>query len=670
VATLLLLGSLPAARAQAEDPDAYGDDYREGDFGRIRFEENGVAIHRASSEDRDSAEEAGSTNSPLFPGDSLKTGSDQRVELQLATGTLVRVDTDSDLTLQSLPGADARYRDNAVLRLSVGTIRVVSASREKDELRIDTGSASVYVLGEGDFRIDVDGRGQTSVSSERGVAEVVGDGGSVLVRGGMKTIVDPGSVPDEPRARSSFASDPFDRWCSNRDRAYEVEGRRDDDGVLVEEVPEEIQPYYGELSTYGQWVDVPEYGQAWSPYDVGPGWRPYTDGYWSYGPGGYFWVSNEPWGWAPYHYGRWQWVTGFGWCWIPGRVFAGAWVSWSWGSLYLGWAPLDYWGRPCFYGSLSYGYYDPNCWTFVSYQHIGTRDCRRHAVPVSRVGSRLRDHVVVTRPPQVGPRRLANAPDWRERAVREARQDTRAQMRPIERDRVPQRSLRDVESQLARRRTDSVPARDRAPQVRDRQQAPARPDRRPAAAPRDTSPRAGAPSRPYPRTILVDPRDDARRSDRDDDRQRDGGAESRQASDRVREMYRNLSRPPETREREATPSRPRTERPEARDDSRQRERSRPQAAPRSQQPPRQQTAPRSQQPPSRQASPRPQQPPRQQASPRSQQPPRQQASPRPQQPPRQSASPRPQQPKPPKQSSPKKNDSKQGGGDKKQRHRR
>src|SRR6185503_6754049 len=160
-----------------------------------------------------------------------------------------------------------------------------------------------------------------------------------------------------------------------------------------------------------------------------------------------------------YHYGRWQFV-GSQWCWFPGSVFAGAWVSWSWGPAYVGWAPLDFWGRPGFYGSLSFGFYDPHCWTFVSYQHIVARDFRRFAVPVDRIGARLRDHVVVTRPPHVGPRRLANAPDWRDRAVREAGQDTRARMQPIDRNRPPRTSFSDLERTM-RRRPDATPAQNR-----------------------------------------------------------------------------------------------------------------------------------------------------------------------------------------------------------------
>src|SRR5262245_18206155 len=64
--------------------------------------------------------------------------------------------------------------------------------------------------------------------------------------------------------------------------------------------------FYDDLAPYGRWVDYSPYGWCWAPYDVGPYWRPYYDGSWAYTEFGWTWVSDEPWGWATYHYGRWQ----------------------------------------------------------------------------------------------------------------------------------------------------------------------------------------------------------------------------------------------------------------------------------------------------------------------------------------------------------------------------
>ena len=100
-----------------------------------------------------------------------------------------------------------------------------------------------------------------------------------------------------------------------------------------------FQLFYDSLSPYGNWVYTEDYGYCWNP-SVEEGWRPYTDGSWAYTDGGWTWSSNEPWGWATYHYGRWVETSDSGWLWVPGTEWAPAWVSWRTGDEYVGWAPL------------------------------------------------------------------------------------------------------------------------------------------------------------------------------------------------------------------------------------------------------------------------------------------------------------------------------------------
>jgi len=85
-----------------------------------------------------------------------------------------------------------------------------------------------------------------------------------------------------------------------------------------------------DLDAYGHWVNVPDYGQVWSP-TVGASWTPYRAGRWVWEPyWGWTWVSYEPWGWVPYHYGRWF-LYGTSWLWWPGPV--------NYGSYRPEWAP-------------------------------------------------------------------------------------------------------------------------------------------------------------------------------------------------------------------------------------------------------------------------------------------------------------------------------------------
>lgn len=94
------------------------------------------------------------------------------------------------------------------------------------------------------------------------------------------------------------------------------------------------------LSPYGSWVTIGQWGRCWHPTHVAVGWRPYSVGSWVWTDAGWFWQSDEPWGWATFHYGSWYMDPTMGWVWIPGTDWAPAWVSWRYNNDYMGWAPI------------------------------------------------------------------------------------------------------------------------------------------------------------------------------------------------------------------------------------------------------------------------------------------------------------------------------------------
>jgi hypothetical protein len=103
---------------------------------------------------------------------------------------------------------------------------------------------------------------------------------------------------------------------------------------------EDYGVFYDGLAPYGDWFWLDPYGWVWDPARVAPGWRPYTVGHWIYTDDGWFWKSDEPWGWATCHYGRWLFDSYRGWIWVPGHEWAPSWVAWRYGDGWLGWAPL------------------------------------------------------------------------------------------------------------------------------------------------------------------------------------------------------------------------------------------------------------------------------------------------------------------------------------------
>ncbi len=141
----------------------------------------------------------------------------------------------------------------------------------------------------------------------------------------------------EPYGDPRGNPDPNDAYWRQPDDSYD---RQPDYGYDRDEAPIDVGFFYNELSPYGEWVRHPRYGWAWFPRHVQAGWRPYSLGRWVESDYGWTWVSDEPFGWATYHYGRWAWDSQVGWLWVPGTDWAPAWVAWQHGNGYVGWAPL------------------------------------------------------------------------------------------------------------------------------------------------------------------------------------------------------------------------------------------------------------------------------------------------------------------------------------------
>jgi hypothetical protein len=139
------------------------------------------------------------------------------------------------------------------------------------------------------------------------------------------------------------------------------------------------------LVPYGEWLELDAGFYAWRPTHVGYGWRPYLHGRWAWTDYGWYWISNEPFGWATFHYGRWYCDDSYGWVWVPDRTWGPAWVEWRYNDDYLGWAPLP----PYASFSLNIGirftthWFAPyHYWNFVRYGHMTSPYIYRNVVPI------------------------------------------------------------------------------------------------------------------------------------------------------------------------------------------------------------------------------------------------------------------------------------------------
>lgn len=203
--------------------------------------------------------------------------------------------------------------------------------------------------------------------------------------------------------------------------------------------------FYDSLSSHGRWLDVTGYGYVFRPsFAERSSWRPYLDGRWVWTDQGWAWDSNEPFGWACYHYGRWVRLSRHGWVWIPGREWAPAWVSWRYGSDHVGWAPLP---PSAGYGRIGHdcdARYDisPASYIFISASQFGRSSYVNASLTVSTIASLFQQTVNVTSIVQAGQNHIyihqgGPSLDWVEkrcgsRVIRAPVQLARTLERPVE----------------------------------------------------------------------------------------------------------------------------------------------------------------------------------------------------------------------------------------------
>jgi hypothetical protein len=144
--------------------------------------------------------------------------------------------------------------------------------------------------------------------------------------------------------------------------------------------------FYDYLSPYGAWTRHSPYGYVWIPERMAYGWRPYTRGQWVWSDFGWTWASSFSWGWVPFHYGRWGWDRYIGWFWVPGTEWGPSWVSWRYGDMYVGWAPIPPEARfvpGMGITTLPFTHHHSS-WVFVEYPYLLDARLYRYVIPMER----------------------------------------------------------------------------------------------------------------------------------------------------------------------------------------------------------------------------------------------------------------------------------------------
>ena len=328
---------------------------------RLSFTDGEVSFWRPGAEDWAPAK----VNTPLAAGDSLYTGENANLELQVGPSAFVRAGAGTELGFESLEP------DLQQFKLTTGHAAVdVRRLPRGQAIEVDTPNGAFTIDHPGYYRIDVEQERTTFSTRRGGEATLVPADGEATDVGSDKQLVLEGT--DTPQLSTSAAPDPddWDRW--NLDRT----GRPSEPSPSAAYVSPEVAGSE-DLDRHGDWRDTPRYGHVWVPHEVPPDWAPYSTGRWVWDPYyGWTWVDDAPWGWAPYHYGRWVYVNGF-WGWAPGPVVAapvyapalvaffgapGVGVSVSVGVPFVSWVALGFgepvipwWGPVGFVGTCWWG---------------------------------------------------------------------------------------------------------------------------------------------------------------------------------------------------------------------------------------------------------------------------------------------------------------------------
>jgi hypothetical protein len=305
---LTLLATTITARAadETDESDEYDVKAR---VVRISFITGDVNLKRNSN----SGWERAQLNFALVEGDTISTGDDSRVEIQIDARNFVRLGADSILRIATL-------RDEGVaLSVIEGTasVRLAKFDREHEYFEVDAPKTTLAAEKTGMYRIDVSRDGRVRLSArDGGRARIYSETSGFALRDGRTAeLIYEGADAGDWEFVAASASDSWDNWVDSRER------------FLAERLHYDVQYYdnyvWGaeDLDAYGNWAYVNDYGWIWRPHttviNIYNDWAPYRYGRWCWvEPYGWTWVGSEPWGWAPYHYGRWVYYNNY-WAWCP-----------------------------------------------------------------------------------------------------------------------------------------------------------------------------------------------------------------------------------------------------------------------------------------------------------------------------------------------------------------
>jgi hypothetical protein len=317
-------------------------------YTEVKHDGNDPVVIREGEESPQVAE----LNFPLLPGDTIRTTGSRRCEIQLDTGTIIRLDLNTELKIETIMAKSLSSRNKVTnFLLNRGEMYIMYKKYNYPEIfQVITPTASTKLSHSTVALIGVMEDGSTDIQVKRGKALVLYgpseeslEEETVLKSMSLRISGDHQAFPGEYEQNADF-----ELWNLSINKNFSELH----DGMSA--IPKPIQRYPRAVvyfaqkysSMYGEWIWDDLYGYVWrtdfNDYYPGGTWQPYYFGQWREVNGQLFWVPVESWGWVPYHLGLWVWNKNRGWLWIPGSSFSPAWVSWSFFGEYCSWRPWSF----------------------------------------------------------------------------------------------------------------------------------------------------------------------------------------------------------------------------------------------------------------------------------------------------------------------------------------
>lgn len=307
-------------------------------------------------------------NLPLGPGDTIKTSDSRRCEIQFDNGTIVRLDLDTGLKIETILAqslSTAKKMSN--LLLAKGQVYVMYNKYSTLEVfQVITPCAAVKLDHNAVALIMLTGEGNTDVQVERGKVNLLYGPDKfhiyrTKIEQKQRFII---SADNQVRPAEYAMISDFISWNESINKDFMALHEGSFLPKPIQKLPKAVFYFaqnYGNL--YGQWVWHDLYGYVWRPnyndyYPWGT-WAPYIYGNWAGYRNMTFWIPREPWGWVPYHLGIWMWDKNKGWLWLPGSAFAPAWAVWDFYFGYYSWRPwtlFDWYYGSTYLSGFYYGY--------------------------------------------------------------------------------------------------------------------------------------------------------------------------------------------------------------------------------------------------------------------------------------------------------------------------